>query len=163
MLKEIINKKFIEEFKTRIAIRRYPYEVLKQRIMTAEKSGQYELPLTDDQIVNLIAKECKELLTLFTLLRDQIVNLIAKECKEREELLKIYRPEDEQYILAEYTIKELAQYLPQQLTESEVISIIDRLKQTESNSGKLIGLVVKEVGNRFDKSKIAALVRNCLK
>ena len=141
MLKEIINKKFIEEFKTRIAIRRYPYEVLKQRIMTAEKSGQYELPLTDDQIVNLI----------------------AKECKEREELLKIYRPEDEQYILAEYTIKELAQYLPQQLTESEVISIIDRLKQTESNSGKLIGLVVKEVGNRFDKSKIAALVRNCLK
>ena len=141
MLKEIINKKFIEEFKTRIAIRRYPYEVMKQRIMTAEKSGQYELPLTDDQIVNLI----------------------AKECKEREELLKIYKPEDEQYILAEYTIKELAQYLPQQLTESEVLSIIDRLKQTESNTGKLIGLVVKEVGNRFDKSKIATLVRNSLK
>ena len=71
-LKETINQKFIEEFKTRIAIRRYPYEVMKQRIMIAEKSGQYTLPLTDEQIMNLI----------------------AKECKEREELLSIYKPED---------------------------------------------------------------------
>ena len=137
-LKETINRKFIEEFKTREYIRRYPYEVVKQRILTAEKSGQFELPLTDEQITNLI----------------------AKECKEREELLTIYKPGDEQYILADYAIKELSQYLPKQMTEEEVIAIIKRLKETETNSGKLIGLTVKEVGNRFDKSKIAALVRS---
>lgn len=137
-LKEIINQKFIEEFKTRIAIRRYPYEIMKQRIITAEKSGQFELPLTDEQITNLI----------------------VKECKEREELLKIYKPEDEQYILADYMLKELSQYLPKQMSEDEVIAIIKRLKETESNMGKLIGLTVKEVGNRFDKSKIAQLVKN---
>ena len=136
-LKELINKKFIEEFKTRVAIRRYPYEIMKQRIMVAEKSGQFELPLTDEQITNLI----------------------VKECKEREELLKVYKPEDEQYILAEYTLKELSQYLPKQMSEEEVIEIIKRLKETETNPGKLIGLTVKEVGNRFDKSKIAALVK----
>lgn len=136
-LKEIINQKFIEEFKTRIAIRRYPYEVMKQRIMVAEKSGQYELPLTDAQITNLI----------------------VKECKEREELLTIYKPEDEQYILAKYTLEELSQYLPKQMSEDEVIEIIERLKGTEMNTGKLIGLVVKEVGNRFDKAKIAGLVK----
>lgn len=135
-LKELINQKFIEAFKTREYIRRYPYEIMKQRIMTAEKSGQYDLPLTDVQIVNLI----------------------AKEVKERTELLTIYKPEDEQYILAEYAINELSQYLPKQLTEDEVIEIIKKLKKTESNPGKLIGLTVKEVGNRFDKSKIAALV-----
>jgi uncharacterized protein YqeY len=137
-LKEIINQKFIEEFKTRIAIRRYPYEIMKQRIMMAEKSGQFELPLTDEQVTNLI----------------------VKECKEREELLKIYKPEDEQYILADYMLKELSQYLPKQMSEDEVIAIIKRLKETESNMGKLIGLTVKEVGNRFDKSKIAQLVKN---
>ena len=137
-LKELINKKFIEEFKTRIAIRRYPYEVMKQRIMVAEKSGQFELPLTDEQITNLI----------------------VKECKEREELLSVYKPGDEQYILAEYTLQELSQYLPKQMSEEEVIEIIKRLKETETNSGKLIGLTVKEVGNRFDKSKIAALVKS---
>jgi uncharacterized protein YqeY len=137
-LKEIINKKFIEEFKTRDYTRRYPYELIKQKITTAEKSGQFELPLSDEQITNII----------------------VKECKERAELLNIYKPEDEQYILADYTIKELAQYLPKQMSEEEVIAIIKRLKETESNPGKLIGLTVKEVGNRFDKSKIAALVKS---
>jgi uncharacterized protein YqeY len=137
MLKELINKKFIEEFKTRDAVRKYPYEIMKQRIMVAEKSGQFELPLTDEQITNLI----------------------IKECKEREELLNVYKPEDEQYILAEYTLKELSQYLPKQMSEAEVIEIIKRLKEIETNPGKLIGLTVKEVGNRFDKSKIAALVK----
>ena len=136
-LKETINQKFVEEFKTRIAIRRYPYEVVKQRILNAEKSGQYELPLTDEQIVNLI----------------------AKEVKEREELLTVYNPEDEQYVLSKYIVDELSQYLPKQMTEEEVIAIIKRIKETESNVGKVIGLTVKEVGNRFDKSKIAILVR----
>ena len=137
-LKEIINKKFIEEFKTRDYTRRYPYELIKQKITTAEKSGQFELPLSDEQITNII----------------------VKECKERAELLNIYKPEDEQYILADYTIKELAQYLPKQMSEEEVIAIIKRLKETEPNVGKLIGLTVKEVGNQFDKSKIATLVKN---
>jgi uncharacterized protein YqeY len=137
-LKEVINQKFIEAFKTREYIRRYPYEIMKQRILTAEKSGQFDLPLTDEQIVNLI----------------------AKEVKERGELLTIYRPDDEPFILAEYTIEELSQYLPKQMTEEEVIEIIKKLKETESNPGKLIGLTVKEVGNRFDKSKIAALVKS---
>ena len=136
-LKETINQKFIEAFKTREAIRRYPYEIMKQRILMAEKSGQYELPLTDEQITNLI----------------------VKEVKERTDLLSVYKPEDEQYILSKYMIDELSQYLPKQMDESEVIEIIKRVKQTETNMGKVIGLVVKEVGNRFDKSKIAGLVK----
>lgn len=136
-LKETINQKFIEEFKTRIAIRRFPYEIMKQKILVTEKSGQYTLPLTDEQIINLI----------------------AKEVKERQDLLTLYKPEDEQYITAEYTINELSQYLPKQMSEAEVIEIIRKLKETETNPGKLIGLTVKEVGNRFDKSKIAALVK----
>ena len=138
MLKELMKQKFVEAFKTREYIRRYPYEIINNKIMIAEKSGQYELPLTDEQITNII----------------------VKECKERTELLSLYRPEDEQYILAKYLIDELAQYLPKQMSEEEVIAIIKRLKETEPNMGKLIGLTVKEVGNRFDKSKIAALVKS---
>lgn len=138
MLKEQFNQKFIQAFKTGDALRRYPYEIMKQRILVAEKSGQFQLPLTDEQITTLV----------------------VKECKEREELLSIYKPEDEQYIQAKYILEELAQYLPKQLTEEEVIAIIAKYKETESNTGKLIGLVAKEVGNRFDKSKIASMVRS---
>ena len=136
-LKETINQKFIEAFKTRDPMLKYPYEMMKQRIMMAEKSGQYELPLTDEQITNLI----------------------VKEYKEREELLKLYEPEDEQYRLSNYTLMELSQYLPKQMSEEEVIEIIKRLKENETNPGKLIGLTVREVGNKFDKSKIAGLVK----
>ena len=136
-LKETFKQKFVEAFKTREYIRRYPYEIINNKITMAEKSGQYELPLTDEQITNLV----------------------VKECKERTELLTLYKPEDEQYILAEYLVKELSQYLPKQMTEDEVIAIIKRIKETETNPGKVIGLTAKEVGNRFDKSKIAALVK----
>ena len=138
MLKEIINEKWKEAFKNRDTNKRTAYELIKQRILVAEKSGQFELPLLDEQITNLI----------------------IKEVKERQDVLTFYKPEDEIYITAKAVIDELEQYLPKQMSEEEVIAIIKRLKETETNIGKLIGLTVKEVGNQFDKSKIAALVRS---
>ena len=138
MMKELINEKWKEAFKARDMEKRTAYEMLKQRIMMAEKSGQFELPLTDEQITNLI----------------------IKEIKEREDVLQFYKPEDDAYKMATAIIKELDQYLPKQMSEEEVVAIIKRIKETEPNMGKVIGLTVKEVGNRFDKSKIAALVKN---
>jgi uncharacterized protein YqeY len=137
MLKELINEKWKEAFKNRNTNKRTAYELIKQRILVAEKSGQFELPLSDEQITNLI----------------------IKEVKERQDVLTFYKPTDEIYITAKAVIDELEQYLPKQMSEEEVIAIIKRLKETEPNVGKLIGLTVKEVGNQFDKSKIAALVR----
>lgn len=136
-LKETINEKWKEAFKARDNQKRTAYEFIKQRILVAEKSGQFELPLTDEQITNLI----------------------IKEVKEREDVLTFYKPDDEAYISAKAVIDELSQYLPKQMTEDEVVEIIKRIKTTETNVGKVIGLTVKEVGNRFDKSKIAELVR----
>ena len=138
MLKELINEKWKEAFKARDMEKRTAYEMLKQRIMVAEKSGQFELPLTDEQITNLI----------------------IKEIKEREDVRQFYKPEDDAYKMATAIIAELDQYLPKQMSEEEVIAIIKRIKETEPSLGKVIGLTVKEVGNRFDKSKIAALVRS---
>lgn len=137
MLKDLINDKWKEAFKARDEEKRAAYEMIKQRIMVAEKSGQFELPLTDEQITNLI----------------------IKEIKEREDILQFYKPEDDAYKMATAIIAELGQYLPKQMSEEEVVSIIKRIKETEPNMGKVIGLTVKEVGNRFDKSKIAALVK----
>lgn len=138
MLKDIINEKWKEAFKARDMEKRTAYEMIKQKIMVAEKSGQFELPLTDEQVTNLI----------------------VKEIKEREDILQFYKPEDDAYKMAIAIINELNQYLPKQMTEEEVIAIIKRIKETEPNLGKVIGLTVKEVGNQFDKSKIAALVKS---
>lgn len=137
MLKETFNDKWKEAFKARDMAKRSAYEFMKQRIMIAEKSGQVELPLSDEYITSLV----------------------VKEIKEREDVLQFYKPEDEQYKIAIAVIEELTQYLPKAMSEDEVIAIIRRIKETEPNLGKVIGLTVKEVGNRFDKSKIAALVK----
>lgn len=137
MMKELINEKWKEAFKARDMEKRTAYEMIKQKILVAEKSGLYTLPLTDEQITNLI----------------------IKEIKEREDVMQFYKPEDDAYKMAVAIIAELDQYLPKQMTEDEVIAIIKRIKATEPNMGKVIGLTVKEVGNRFDKSKIAALVK----
>ena len=137
-LKDTINENWKEAFKARDMEKRTAYELIKQRIMVAEKSGQVELPLSDDYITNLI----------------------IKELKERADVLTFYKPEDEAYIMAKAVIAELERYLPQMMSEDEVIAIIARIKESESNMGKVIGLTIKEVGNRFDKSKIAALVKS---
>ena len=137
MMKELINEKWKEAFKARNMEKRTAYEMIKQKILVAEKSGLYTLPLTDEQITNLI----------------------IKEIKEREDVMQFYKPEDDAYKMAVAIIAELDQYLPKQMTEDEVVAIIKRIKETEPNMGKVIGLTVKEVGNRFDKSKIAALVK----
>ena len=137
-LKDTINEKWKEAFKARDMEKRTAYELIKQRIMVAEKSGQVEVPLSDDYITNLI----------------------IKELKERADVLTFYKPEDEAYVMAKAVIAELEKYLPQMMSKDEVIAIIARIKESESNMGKVIGLTIKEVGNRFDKSKIAALVKS---
>ena len=140
MLKEIINEKWKIAFKAKDETKRTIYETLKQRIMIAEKSGQFDIPLSDEQLTNLI----------------------IKEYKERQDLLSCYNPTDTAYYEVIAFITELEQYLPKQLTEEEVIEIIKRVKGNETNMGKIIGLTAKEVGNSFDKKKIAALVKGVL-
>lgn len=140
MLKETINNRWKEAFKAKDTVKRNAYELLKQRIMVAEKSGLYELPLSDEIVLNLI----------------------VKEYKERKSIMECYKPGDVQYQDAMDTMSVLEEYLPKQMTEEEVVAVINRLKETESNMGKLIGLTVKEIGNQYDKSKIAALVKKCL-
>lgn len=137
-LKETIQEKWLAAFKAGDKQTRFTYEMVKQRITIAEKAGQAEHVLTDAQVIDLI----------------------VKEIKEREDVLQYYKPEDEAYINAVAAIEELKQYLPKPLTEEEVVAIIHRIRETESNVGKIIGLTVKEVGASFDKSKIAVLVKS---
>ena len=140
MLQEQINLKWKELFKARDAIGKSAFEGVKSKILVAEKSGNYELPLTDSVVEGIIIKEVKEL----------------------QETKTYYKPEDQQYKDLDYKISLLSEYLPKQMTAEEVKAIIAKLYATEQNKGKLIGLTVKEIGTRFDKSKIASLVNEVI-
>lgn len=140
MLQEQINLKWKELFKARDAIGKSAFECVKSKILVAEKSGNYELPLADSVVEGIIVKEVKEL----------------------QETKTFYKPEDQQYKDLDYKISLLSEYLPKQMTADEVKAIITKLATTEQKKGKLIGLTVKEVGTRFDKSKIAGLVNEVI-
>ena len=136
MLKDLILEKWKEAFKAKDENLKSAYSMVKAKILVEEKSGKYTLPLTDDVVVAIITKEVKEL----------------------KETQTFYKPEDQVYADINVKIAALSEYLPKQMTAEEVKEVIARLLTQETNKGKLIGLTVKEVSNRYDKSKIAQLV-----
>lgn len=139
----IIREKFNEARKTKDSALRSAYESVIAKIITAEKSGKYKLPLSDDIVIELIQKEIKEIGE-------------TKEC-----FVKITPPQPTTCF--DIQINELKKYCPTPFTDDEVLEIIGRISNGETNKGKLIGLTVKSVGARFDKSKIAGLVDKFLR
>lgn len=100
---------------------------------------------------------------------ETIEKVIAREVKKRLESAKIYRDNNRPELAEpeEREVEILRQYLPRQLTESEVEAIVQRkiteLGVTDARGmGQVIGAVKAEVGNTADGSLIAAVVKNTL-
>ena len=139
MLEQTIRNKFNEARKNKNELLRKTYEGVIAKIMVAEKSGKYTLPLQEDVIISILQKEVKEL---------EETKACYAAMSATDEVRNI-----------ELQIAELKQYLPEELTEAEVIEKIkDVINGGETNKGKIIGAVAKYVGSRFDKAKIAGLV-----
>ena len=139
MIEQTIRNKFNEARKNKNELLRKTYEGVIAKIMVAEKSGKYTLPLSEDVIVSLLQKEVKEL---------EETKACYEAMSDATAILNI-----------ELQIAELKQYLPVELTEEEVLEKIKEIVNGgETNKGKIIGVVAKYVGGRFDKSKIAGLV-----
>ncbi len=141
-----ITAKFIEARKAKNMIMKSLYESLRAKILIAEKSGDYEVPLNDSVVLNII----------------------KKEIKERKETKEFYKPGDKNYEELMLQIAELMTYMPQEMSADEVCSIIkkeaeDMISSGSLNKGKLIGMTIKQTGDRFDKSKIGSLVDKVLK
>ena len=138
MLYEVIKNKHTEAMKSRDPLLKSAYGNVLAKIMVAEKSGNYQLPLENTVIEGLIVKEVKEL----------------------EETRSFYHPTQDQYETFSIQIAELNQYLPKALTELEVESMILDYVATsgETNKGKITGAIAKMVGNRFDKKLIKGIV-----
>ena len=138
MLYEIIKNKHTQAMKMRDPLLKSAYGNVLAKIMVAEKSGNYQLPLADNIIEGLIVKEIKEL----------------------GETRSFYKPTDNKYEEISIQINELNQYLPQPLNEFEVKNMILEYMKTsgETNKGKITGAIAKMVGNRFDKKLIKGIV-----
>lgn len=138
MLYEEIKQKHILAMKARDNILKSAYGNVLAKIAVAEKSGKYQLPLADEIVEGLIQKEIKEL------------NETAQGFVTAGRFAEAGN--------IEIQIEALEQYLPKMMTVEEVEDLIRKAAETETNKGKLTGIVAKQVGNRFDKKLIKGLV-----
>lgn len=140
MLQEVIKNKYIAAMKARDEVLKPAYGNVLAKIIVAEKSGKYSLPLEHTIIEGLIQKEVKEL-------TETKAGFLA--AARVDEAVKL-----------QMQINELEQYLPKMFTELEVESMIAGYVATsgETNKGKITGAIAKMVGNRFDKKLIKGIV-----
>lgn len=98
-----------------------------------------------------------------------IEQIIAREVKKRNESASLYTHADRAE-LAEVELKEAAvlqAYLPEQLSEAELLSIIEKVVAEKGVSGpqamgQVIGAVKQQVGNTADGATVARLVKQIL-
>jgi uncharacterized protein YqeY len=140
MLIDTIKEKRIQAIKNKNNNAKFAFDGVLVKYSTAEKSGNYELPLTDEMTMGFITKEIKEI---------KETQLYCPACTQK-------------WLDCQEKLKVLEEFLPAQLTEDEVVEFIKAAAAVESNKGKIIGMVAKQVGDRFDKKLIKPLVEKLL-
>lgn len=130
-----------EKDKSRLGTIRLLQAAIKQREVDER------IELTDDDVIAVIEKMLKQR-------RDSIA---AYESANRQDLADVEK--------AEVTV--LQTYLPQQLTEDEIGSILDdAIAKTGAESmkdmGKVMGMIKPQVAGRADMGKVSGLIKSRL-
>lgn len=145
MIKEKLLNDLKESMKDKNLIRKNTIQMVRAAVLQVEKDKQIEL--TDEQIIEIIAKESKKR-------KDAEAEF---EKSGREDLIKQNKEE----------IEILAEYLPKQLSVEEVETIVKTvIEETGSTSMKDMGTVMKtakeKIGASADGRTISEVVKKML-
>lgn len=98
-----------------------------------------------------------------------LIDVVSKEIKTRNESIKEFEKGGRQDLIdkTEEEIKILSKYLPEQLSEDEIVNIINQVFEEVNPSGikdmgKVMGIVTPKVKGKADMSVVSALIRNKL-
>lgn len=144
-LKERLMADMKLAMKNKDVIRKNTVQMVRSAILQYEKDNQTELD--DEGIIDVIAKELKQR-------RDSLPDF---EKSGREDLIANLK--------AEMVV--LMEYLPEQLSEEELASVIqEAITQTGASSikdmGKVMGIVTAKTKGRADAKLIGALAKKML-
>ena len=144
-LKERLMADMKLAMKNKDVIRKNTVQMVRSAILQYEKDNQTELD--DEGIIDVIAKELKQR-------RDSLPDF---EKSGREDLIANLKAE----------MAVLTEYLPEQLSEEELASVIqEAITQTGASSikdmGKVMGIVTAKTKGRADAKLIGALAKKML-
>lgn len=140
---------------------------IEQDLKTAMLSGNKALVNTLKNIKSAILYEEVALGLRDKGLDDKtVINVLVKETKKRQESADLYRQggneEKAQAELAEKQVLET--YLPEQLSEAELIKVIDAvLSELKVNSASAMGQVISEVRARTSGQADGAIIARLVK
>lgn len=113
------------------------------------------------------AIQMEELNTKRELTDDEVIGIISKQIKTRKESIAEFEKGNRNDLIeqTESEIKILEKYLPEQLSEDEMLKIIDQAfneVQPESmkDMGKLMGIITPKVKGRYDMGEISKIIKN---
>lgn len=144
-----LKKKLLEDFKIAMkekdTVRKDTVQMLRSAVLQIEKDKKITL---DD---------------------DGIIEIIAKQLKQRNDVLPVYEESGRQDLTEQLKkeIEILLQYLPEQLTEDELETIIkETIQDTGAKSmkdiGKVMQAVMPKVRGRADGKLVNGIVRKFL-
>lgn len=142
MLKEKLLEDLKESMKDKNITRKNVIQMVRAAVLQVEKDKQIEV--TDEQIVEIIAKEAKKR-------RDSIPDY---EKSGREDLLKQINEE----------IVILEEYLPEQLSQEEVEQKVKEIiQEVDASSMKDMGMVMKTAKERLGLSADGKAINDAAK
>lgn len=99
----------------------------------------------------------------------QVLAIVEKQIKQRRDSIAAYKQAQRQDLVEQeqFEADVLAEYLPLQLGESEIIDIINAAKASTGASspqdiGKLMAVVKPQLAGKADMSRVSALVKAAL-
>ncbi|MFH0873731.1 MAG: GatB/YqeY domain-containing protein [Candidatus Komeilibacteria bacterium] len=145
------------------------YSQVQQDVVAAQKSGEAVRLEALRFLRSALMSRAKDLRLLEDLSDEESLAVISKEIKKRRDAIVAFtqggRPELAAKEQSEAEL--LQQYLPPQLTDSEINAIIAQAITAAGltppyDFGRLMGVVMKQVANRADGAKVRELVQACI-
>ena len=146
-LKEKINADLLAAMKAKEEVKLGALRMLKASIMKFEVSGDKKVEATDENVLQII----------------------GKEVKQRKDSIEAYKKGAREDLAAkeEAEMKILQTYLPAQMSEEELKTLISRtISQTGAivkDFGKVMGTVMAQAKGKADGHTVTRLVKEMLK
>lgn len=96
-----------------------------------------------------------------------IIDAATKAIKQYKDALMVMCSDGPNYRDYEFRVKLLSKYLPEQMSEEEVIALVNEVKtlvgaETKKDMGKMMKELTPKTKGKFDSKKLSMLVNNVL-
>lgn len=140
-------------------------ETIEKEIITALKGGDSATlnalkSFKADYTKIAIDKRCE-------MTDELIIDAATKAIKQYKDALMVMCSDGPNYRDYEFRVKLLSKYLPEQMSEEEVIALVNEVKalvgaETKKDMGKMMKELTPKTKGKFDSKKLSMLVNNVL-